>query len=96
MYIQISESQCGRAIRTKEWKYSARAIASGMLQHSATIYFDDFLYDLKNDPHEKNNLVNDKAYNNIIKGMRELLSREMLKVGEKKPIFFKPLIKNKK
>lgn len=95
VFIQISESQIGRAIRTNDWKYSARAIGSGMLEHSSSIYFDDFLYDLRNDPHEKNNLVNNKMYADVIKEMRELLSREMVKVGEKKPKFYKPLVKHK-
>ena len=95
VFVQISESQIGRAIRTKDWKYSARAIGSGMMQHSSSIYFDDFLYDLKNDPCEKNNLVNNKDYDHILKEMRSLLSKEMVKIGEKKPIFKKPLFKRK-
>ena len=95
VFVQISESQIGRAIRTKKWKYSARAIGSGMMQHKARAYHDDFLYDLENDPYEKVNLVNDKKYSDVIKEMREILSREMVNAGEKKPVFYKPLIKNK-
>ena len=95
VFIQISESQIGRAVRTKDFKYSVRAIGSGMMKHSSSVYFDDFLYDLRNDPHEKNNLVNNKMYKDIIKEMRELLSREMVKVGEQKPKFYKPLVKHK-
>lgn len=95
VFIQISESQIGRAVRTKDFKYSVRAIGSGMMKHSSSVYFDDFLYDLRNDPHEKNNLINNKIYEDVIKEMRELLSREMVKIGEKKPKFFKPLIKHK-
>lgn len=95
VFIQISESQVGRAIRTKDWKYSARAIGPGMVKHSSSVYFDDFLYDLKNDPYEKNNLVNNKECKQVIKAMRELLSREMVKAGERKPLFLKPFIKNK-
>ncbi len=95
VFIQISESQIGRAVRTKDWKYSARAIGSGMMRHSSSVYYDDFLYDLKNDPHEKNNLVNNKKYSHIINEMRNLLSQEMVKVGEKKPTFRKPLIVRK-
>lgn len=95
VFIQISESQIGRAVRTKDWKYSARAIGSGMLRHNASIYFDDFLYDLKNDPYEKNNLINNKKYDEVLKEMRELLSREMVNAGEEKPRFLKPLIKRK-
>ncbi len=91
VFVQISESQVGRAVRTKEWKYSARAVGSGWRKHSAVHYFDDFLYDLKNDPCEKNNLVGDKNYKEIILKMRSLLSGEMVKAGEKKPVFHKPL-----
>ena len=95
VFIQISESQIGRAVRTKDFKYSVRAVGSGMMKHSSSVYFDDFLYDLRNDPHEKNNLVNNKIHEDVIKEMRKLLSREMVKIGEKKPKFFKPLIKHK-
>ena len=48
VFIQISESQVGRAVRTKDWKYSAKALGPGNIKHSARIYYDDFLYDLKN------------------------------------------------
>ena len=91
VFIQISESQIGRAVRTKEWKYSARAVGSGEMGHSAVHYFDDFLYDLKNDPHEKINLVNNSKYRETLLSMRALLSREMVNAGEKKPVFHKPL-----
>lgn len=91
VFIQISESQVGRAVRTKEWKYSARAIGSGWHKHSSKHYFDDFLYDLVNDPYEKNNLVNNENYRKILTQMRNLLSSEMVRAGEKKPVFHKPL-----
>lgn len=91
VFIQISESQVGRAVRTKEWKYSARALGSGWYKPNAVHYFDDFLYDLKNDPYEKNNLVNNKNCEKILNQMRALLAREMVNAGEKKPIFHKPL-----
>lgn len=96
VFVQISESQIGRAVRTKDWKYSARAIGSGQLSHSARHYFDDYLYDLKNDPCEKKNLVGDKRYSHKLKEMRDLLSREMVKAGEKKPVFHKALLVRKK
>ena len=91
VFVQISESQVGRAVRTKDWKYSARALGSGNTKHSALVYYDDFLYDLKNDPAEKHNLVNNKNYLDTLRKMRGLLAREMVKAGEKKPIFLKPL-----
>ena len=91
VFIQISESHIGRAVRTKEWKYSAKAIGSGWHKPAAVHYFDDFLYDLKNDPNEKNNLVKDARYKDILHQMRELLSREMVNAGEKKPVFHNAL-----
>ncbi len=90
VFVQISESQIGRAVRTKKWKYSARARGSGNFRHSAKTYYDDFLYDLENDPIEKFNLVNDEKYEDVINEMRALLSREMVNAGESKPIFRKP------
>ncbi len=95
VFVQISESHVGRAVRTKEWKYSARAIGSGWHKHSAVHYFDDFLYDLKNDPCEKCNLVNNENYAETLSEMRTLLSREMVNAGEKKPVFHKPFKVNK-
>lgn len=91
VFIQISESQIGRAVRTKDWKYSACADGDGETEHSAIDYYDDYLYDLKNDPCEKNNLVNNEEYAEIIGQMRALLSREMVNAGEEKPTFHKPI-----
>ena len=91
VFVQISESHIGRAVRTKKWKYSARAIGSGWHKPKAIHYFDDYLYDMENDPHEKNNLANNEKYESIISQMRDLLAREMINAGEKKPAFHKPL-----
>lgn len=91
VFVQISESHIGRCVRTKDRKYSAKAKGSGWHKFRAVHYYDDFLYDLKNDPFEKNNLVNNEEYGKILQEMRELLSREMVKAGEKKPVFRKPL-----
>ncbi len=90
VFVQISESHIGRAVRTKKWKYSARAIGSGWYKPRAIHYFDDYLYDLENDPCEKNNLVNNENYAGVLSQMRSLLSREMVSAGERKPIFHKP------
>ncbi len=87
VFIQISESQCGRAIRTKKYKYSVRAIApSGFVTHSSKVYFEDYLYDLEKDPIEKNNLIKDKNYSNVRNELKEMLIREMVNAGEEKPI----------
>lgn len=95
VFMQISESQVGRAIRTKDYKYSVRAMKNGEISHSSGIYFEDYLYDLKNDPCEKHNLVKDKKYAKIRADLRKILVREMINAGEKKPKIL-PAIKAKK
>ncbi|MFV0503147.1 MAG: sulfatase-like hydrolase/transferase, partial [Lachnospirales bacterium] len=66
IFIQISESQVGRAIRTKKWKYSVRALnKDGWIDKDSKLYFEDFLYDLESDPFEERNLVREKEYENI-------------------------------
>lgn len=86
VFIQISESQCGRAIRTKQYKYSVRALApTGYTIHRSPVYFEDYLYDLTKDPIEKNNLIKDRSYD-VRQKMKKLLLREMERAGEKKPV----------
>lgn len=86
VFIQVSESQCGRAIRTKKYKYAVRAVApSGFVVHSSSVYFEDYLYDLEKDPIEKYNLIKDPAYAAVRKELRDMLLREMVNAGEKKP-----------
>lgn len=92
VFMQISESQVGRAIRTKDYKYSVRAMKSGEMSHSASVYFEDYLYDIKNDPCEKVNLVKDKGYSEQRTMLRKMLIREMIKAGEKEPKILPALI----
>lgn len=91
VFIQISESQVGRAVRTKRYKYSVRALGSGNVLHSSPIYFEDFLYDLEKDPIEKNNLVKDPEYKQVRKELKQVLIKQMTEVGEKKPIILPKL-----
>lgn len=96
VFIQISESQCGRAVRTKKYKYSVRALGSGFTKHKAKIYFEDYLYDLEKDPCEKVNLVRSKAYKEARGAMQKLLKREMQKAGEEVPVILPAPIVRKK
>ncbi len=86
VFIQISESQVGRAIRTKKYKYSVRALGVGYVRHSSPVYFEDFLYDLEKDPIEKHNIVKDPAYKQVRAELKQMLIKQMTEVGEKKPL----------
>ncbi len=58
LYIQISESSIGRAIRTKSWKYCVQVPGGiGGKEAYGDLYEEVFLYDLQADPFEKINLI---------------------------------------
>lgn len=86
VFVQISESQVGRAIRTKEWKYSVYAPdKTGPNDSCSDIYTEEFLYNLQKDPYEKNNLIRDKKYVGVKTELADRLINIMCYAEEKKP-----------
>lgn len=85
VFLQISESQCGRAVRTRRWKYSVRAPEKRGSDPSSEVYVEDFLYDLERDPHERDNLVAEPEYVGVRAEMSERLKRRMAAAGEAVP-----------
>ena len=85
VFLQISESQCGRAIRTKRWKYSVRAPEKSGQDADSDVYMEDFLYDLEADPHERNNLVTSAEHAEVRAHLADRLKLRMAAVGETKP-----------
>lgn len=92
VFIQISESQVGRSIRTKKYKYSVKAVGVGYVRHSSPVYYEDFLYDLEKDPIEKHNLVKDPAYKQVRAELKKTLIKQMTDVGEKKPLILPKIL----
>ena len=86
IFVQISESQVGRAIRTRKWKYSVCAPSKNKINDSCSeIYTEEFLYDLQKDPYEKNNLVMNRKYINIKRELAKKLINLMCYAEEIKP-----------
>ena len=85
IFLQISESQCGRAIRTERWKYSVCAPDKSPDAPSSDVYVEEFLYDLQVDPHERRNLVSDPALGDIREQLKRRLIRRMVQAGESEP-----------
>ena len=58
VFIQISETMCGRAIRHGRWKYAVRqADEADRNKPAAARYQEEFLYDLQADPYELDNRI---------------------------------------
>ena len=86
VFIQISESQVGRAIRTKRWKYSVCAAdRDGWNDSNAPVYTEQFLYDLEHDPDEQVNLIGYASHREVSKSMRERLLKYLKKVENAAP-----------
>ncbi len=87
VFLQISESQVGRCIRTDKYKYSVRAYdKNSCLDARAGEYKEEYLYDLEKDPHELHNLVSHPDYEAVRTELREQLIRKMVSVGEEAPV----------
>ena len=87
VFIQISETHVGRALRTKKWKYAVKGLRrNGWLHADAKAYKEEFLYDLENDPHELRNLVRRAGYDEVRAGLRARLLERMVEAGEQAPV----------
>lgn len=84
VYIEISETQTGRALRTTRWKYSVAAPEHRDEPFSLS-YQEEFLYDLLADPHELNNLIGYASFRPIADTLRERLIQRIVEAGNPKP-----------
>ncbi|TLS53810.1 DUF4976 domain-containing protein [Paenibacillus antri] len=86
VFVQISESQVARAVRTKRWKYGVTAPDRHPYDDSGSDrYAEQFLYDLQADPYELTNLINQRSHRGVAEHMKERLLRRMAEAGEAVP-----------
>ncbi len=91
VFVQISESQVGRAIRNRRWKYSVVAPDKpGRGADGSDEYIEEYLYDLEADPHERDNLVGRPEYHDDADRLRERLKARMVAAGESEPVIHPP------
>ncbi len=91
VFVQISEAQVGRAVRTHRWKYGVDAPdGQGRDVAGAGLYEEQYLYDLQADPYELNNLVGHESHREVAQVMRERLLRRMEEAGEGRPQIKEP------
>ena len=82
-YFQISQSICGRGIRTPDWCYCAfdPTIKNGEAKFS-TQYQDFALYSIAGDPAQTLNLIGRPEYKDIADQLREELRKRIIAAGE--------------
>ncbi len=86
IFVQISEAQVGRAVRTQRWKYCVDAPnKNGAKDAGSSHYVEQYLYDMHADPHELRNLIGLQSHEIVTAVMRERLVRRMLEAGEAAP-----------
>ena len=86
VFVQISESQVGRAVRTRRWKYCVDAPdKSGRDDPDSPAYVEQYLYDLESDPHEQHNLVGQPEVREVADELMAILVRRMAEAGEEIP-----------
>ncbi|RME65664.1 MAG: DUF229 domain-containing protein, partial [Caldilineae bacterium] len=89
VFIQISESQVGRAVRTKRWKYGVTAPEKhGGNDPDSDVYVEEYLYDLQADPYELTNLIGLESHRETCDVLRERLIRRMVEAGEEEPTIY--------
>ena len=86
VFVQISEAQVGRAVRTQRWKYAVVAPEKDPRRDpAAETYVEAELYDLLADPYELTNLIGLESHREVAAVMRERLLRRMVAAGEEAP-----------
>ncbi len=86
-FIQISESQVGRALRTGRWKYGIVSNENdGETESSADRYVESYLYDLHSDPYELQNLIGYGSHREVAAHLKERILDAMEAAGESRPV----------
>ncbi|MBI3921065.1 MAG: sulfatase-like hydrolase/transferase [Armatimonadetes bacterium] len=83
VFVQISENEVGRAVRTHRWKYGVVAPhANASTDPGSDHYVESYLHDLEFDPYELRNLIGVESHHEVAEVMRNRLLRRMVQAGE--------------
>lgn len=80
VFIQVSESFVGRAIRTERFLYFISAPDKNPWKDKNSLEYEEtYLYDLEKDPLQLNNLINDESYKEIKEELKKLILADIFK-----------------
>jgi arylsulfatase A-like enzyme len=86
VFIQVSEAEIGRAVRTERWKYSVYdPDMGGREAPGSDHYMERYLYDLDADPYERVNLVGHPEYREVSDHLRDRLAERIADVEGDSP-----------
>lgn len=81
--VQVSESEVGRAVRTRRWKYYVHAPDRDPRRDpDSPRYVERHLYDLGADPYELNDLAGRESHREVSNVLRQRLTRLLAAAGE--------------
>jgi arylsulfatase A-like enzyme len=92
VFVQISEAQTGRAVRTHRWKYGVDA--PGVKDAWSASFTEQYLYDLQADPYELTNLIQSESHRPVADVMRQRLLARMAEAGEEVPEIIAAAVKS--
>lgn len=80
-FLQISESFVGRAIRTENYSYCVCDFSKNPLEDKDSSTYKSYtLYDIKKDPYQLNNVVDDNNYTDIKNKLKNILKKKIKEV----------------
>ncbi|HVX44128.1 MAG TPA: sulfatase-like hydrolase/transferase [Mycobacteriales bacterium] len=85
VFVQVSEAETARAVRTGRWKYGVQAPDNPRTEPGAEEYVETYLFDLESDPYELDNLIGLRSHAAVTETMRARLLRRMKEAGEPEP-----------
>lgn len=85
VFVQVSESETARAVRTQRWKYGVVAPDCDPSAAGSDHYVETYLFDLMADPYELDNLVGHRSHTHVAARLRERLINRMTDAGEAPP-----------
>lgn len=86
VFVQISESCIGRAIRTIAYTYCVEAVAPvDLSMPNAEVYKEAYLYDNRLDPYQRNNLIDKPSHAELRKVLKGRLLKRIKEVEGLEP-----------
>ncbi len=97
VFVQVSEAETGRAVRTRRWKYGVAYVdprdpAGRPSAEYAAEYTEMYLYDLFHDPYELENLVHYDSHTPVRKRLRRLLLDRIGEIEGRTPTIIEPVL----